>query len=140
MGFGNTDSVNILDKRSFSALSLATCSSYHSVFPFRDWWGLLGQLNQLPPQLGGLFLKLFPQTRQLLSRLAPAACLLGGMQVLPGHLILSDPISTVPPEGPMKNPRCWEGPRQHTLIDNYLTPYLVSSNDKHLPLFLTLIG
>lgn len=54
------EAINILDKTSFGALSLAISSSDHCVEPFRDWWKLLGQLDQLPPQLGRPVFKALP--------------------------------------------------------------------------------
>ena len=83
---------------------------------------------------------LFLQIGQLLSQLALEACLLGRMEVLPGQLTFSDPLNTVPPEGPMNHLRHWEGPSQPILTDYYFKPYCVSSNHKHFSLFLTFIG
>ena len=100
MGFGNMEVISILDKSSFSGLSLVTCSSDHRVFPFRDWWGPLRQLDQLSPQSGGTVFEALSPDWTTLSRLAPAACLLGGMEVPPGQLTLSDPLNTVPLRGP----------------------------------------
>lgn len=112
--------ISILDKNHFSGLSLVYLwlPAVQTVFPVT---------GTEAPHLDW--------TR--LSRLVLAACQLGGRKVFPGQLTLSDLLNTVLLMGSQIIPDAGKdpvGPLPQTISH---TPYLVSSNHKHVSLFLT---
>lgn len=72
MKFGNMEAINILDKSSFNF----QCFMFGSYIS-DHWWGLLEQLNQLPPESCGLAFEALPPNWTTVVKVGSSILFLG---------------------------------------------------------------